>query len=59
LKINFINLSGNKDYQNAFKYWKMAADKGHSVAMRNIASLYKNGIGCEQNSMEYIRYSMM
>jgi hypothetical protein len=27
--------------------------------MRNIASLYKNGIGCEQNSVEYIRYMMI
>ena len=57
--IYFKGLLGNEDYKNAFKYWKMAADKGHSVAMRNIASLYKNGIGCEKNEVEFIRYAMM
>jgi len=39
----------NKDYEKAFKYFKLSADKGHVRAQCNLASLYYNGYGCEKN----------
>ena len=39
----------DKHYEKAFKFLKLAADKGHMKAQCYLASLYYNGYGCEKN----------
>lgn len=41
--------SVEKNYQQAFIYWKLAADQGHLDACKNVAYCYKNGEGCTKD----------
>ena len=38
-----------KDYREAFKWWKKAAEKGDALAMYHISTLYSEGKGVPQN----------
>ena len=37
------------DYQGAFEDWKTLSDRGDLAAKRNVAHLYRKGLGVEQN----------
>lgn len=37
------------DYEGAFKDWKSLSDRGDLAAKRNVAHLYRKGLGVEQN----------
>lgn len=40
------------DYNKAFRYYKMAADKNDPIALNNLGSLYFSGIGTPKNTAE-------
>ena len=48
-----------QDYQEAIKYYKMAIEKGHDIAMNNLGRLYLNGFGVEKNYLEAVKYFKM
>lgn len=45
-----------QDYNEALKYYRMAANKGSAMAQFNIADMYENGIGVVQNYSEAARW---
>ena len=45
--------------EEACRYFKMAADKGHLSAMNSYAFMLFNGLGIEQNQQEACRYFKM
>ena len=42
----YLGKSVEKDNQQAFIYYKLAADQGHLDACKSVAYFYKNGEGC-------------
>ena len=40
---------GNQSFEEAFKWWKKAADQGYTVSMNNIGLLFANGNGFEKD----------
>ncbi len=38
-----------KNYKDAVKWYKKAADQGHTMAQNNLADCYENGHGVEKN----------
>ena len=45
-----------KDHENAFKYYKLAADQGYDVAQNNVAMAYENGEGVEKDLKKAFEY---
>ena len=45
-----------KDYEGAFKWYKVAAEKGHKIAQYNLAVMYYKGEGTEKNCDEAIKW---
>jgi TPR repeat protein len=45
-----------KDYAEAARQWRRAADAGHADAMFNLAELYGNGRGVPQDAAEAARW---
>jgi TPR repeat protein len=43
------------NFLQAAKWYKMAADQGHGAAQTNLADLYRNGLGVEQDDTEAFR----
>lgn len=44
------------EYTDAFKYFKQAAETGHTLAMFNVAKQYEEGIGTEMNKPKAIEW---
>jgi hypothetical protein len=53
------NVIFERNYQEAVKYYKMAIEKGHHIAMYNLGHMYQNSIGTEKNYLEAIKYYKM
>lgn len=45
----------DQDYKEAARWYKLAADQGHAEAQFNLALMYTNGQGVEQNDQEAFR----
>jgi len=45
-----------KDYQEAVKYYRIAADQGHSFAQKNLGECYEYGDGVFKDIMKAINY---
>ncbi len=45
-----------KDYAEAVRYCKLAADQGHASAQYNLGVCYANGEGVEKDYAEAVRY---
>jgi hypothetical protein len=44
------------DKEEAFRYYKIAADQGHADAQYNVGSCYVNGDGVHVDKAEAFRY---
>lgn len=44
------------EYTDAFKYFKQAAEGGHTLAMYNVAKQYEEGVGTEMNRPKAIEW---
>lgn len=51
----YYGRTGVKDYEKAFKYFSVAAERGNIVARYKLADMYKNGYFVEKNYEEYKR----
>ncbi|MEA3647780.1 tetratricopeptide repeat protein, partial [Acinetobacter baumannii] len=45
----FLGKDVTKDYQKAFSYFQMAAEKGLPIAQNDLAGMYFKGIGTQKN----------
>ncbi len=45
----FLGKGVPKDYQKAFSYFQMAAEKGSPIAQNDLAGMYFKGIGIQKN----------
>ena len=45
-----------KNYLEALKWYRRAADQGHATAQNNIGVMYKNGHGVEKNYQEALKW---
>lgn len=45
-----------QDFNEAIRYYKIAADKGYSKAKHNLGLYYENGIGVEQDNEKSLHY---
>lgn len=45
-----------KDYQNAFNYYKSAAEKGHVPAQNTVGYMYQMGQGIEKNNEQALKW---
>jgi len=45
--------------EEAFRYWKLAADQGYANAQFNVAMMYHDGEGVQKNLPEAFRYSKL
>lgn len=56
LMLGYLYLYGDKDiaqnYENAFKYYSMAAEQNDRIAVNNLGSLYYSGIGTERSTVK-------
>ena len=48
----FYGTGVTQNYEQAFKYFKLASDNGHIDAMYNLGELYYFGLGTEKNYKE-------
>ena len=44
------------DYQEAFRWYKKAAEQGYDLAQINIGYLYDNGLGVKENKREAVKW---
>ena len=51
-----LMFEGEKNYIEAIKWYKLAAEKGDLYAQNNLGALYKNGQGVTQNYNEAIKW---
>ncbi len=61
-KIGFLYGRGDgvpKDYQEAAKWWGLAADQGHADAQFNLAIYYYKGWGVKEDHAESVRWYRM
>ena len=42
----------DRDYKEAFKWYRMAAEEGIAVAQTNLGLIYENGLGVEQDFVQ-------
>jgi len=52
----YYNEEQLRDYEKAFKYFKIAAEQGNAAAIYNLGVCYKNGFGCQQDTEMAIKY---
>ena len=45
----FYGIGTEQNYKRSFKYFKLAADKGHTDAQYNLGELYYLGLGIDKN----------
>ncbi len=48
-----------KDYDEAVRYCKLAADQGHASAQNSLGLCYENGEGVEKDYAEAVRYTSL
>lgn len=51
----YYGRTGTKDYEKAFKYFKLAKDSGNIVAAYKLADMYKNGYYVEKDYNTYCK----
>ena len=56
LGVVYINFDRFKNFDKAFKCFKMAADKGDALAMANLAVMYLKGEGTNRDERKTIEY---
>ncbi len=56
---NGVSAYENGDYENAVKFYQIAAECGHVAAQCNLGYCYQTGQGCEQDIKKAVRYYRM
>jgi len=56
---NGVKAKDQKNYSEAMRWYRMAADQGYAGAQNNIGVLYKNGSGVAQDYSEAMRWYRM
>jgi hypothetical protein len=56
----YINgIAGERDYEKGFYWMKLAANRGHIVAMNKLAYLYINAIGTRPDPVEAAKWYIL
>ena len=46
----------SNDFQNAAKYYRKAAERGHAMAQKNLGNCYLDGKGVEKDPAEAVKW---
>ena len=58
-KLGFIHETETKNYTEAVKWYRMAAEAGSASAQRNLGNLCYNGLGVAQSSPEALKWFLL
>ena len=53
--IHHLGIGAEKDYKQAVRGYRLAADAGHTHAQNNLGYIYQNGLGVEKDYKEAVR----
>ena len=55
----FYGRGVTKSFEEAIKWYRMAAEKGHAAAQNALGYMYKNGLGVETDYFEAVKWLML